>query len=170
MHEMLHAMGYASIISSTGQGGFSNASGTPDLWATFDQFLANSGGTRLVNSSAEFVGGTILSDGNSSDVYFNGANAVAANGGNLIRIYSPATFEDGSSLSHLDTSIYGSNNFIMTHAVAPGPSLRTLSAIEIGMLQDIGYSMAAVPEPATLALILGLSSLAYASWRRRRVA
>lgn len=170
MHEILHAMGFAGAISSTGQGLANHASGVADVWTTFDQFLTNSAGGRLVNTSAEYVGGLILTDGVSSDVYWDGAFAKAANGGDRVRIYSPATFEDGSSLSHLDTAIYGTNNFIMTHAVAAGQSLRTLSAIEIGMLQDIGYSMAAVPEPATIALLFGAGALGLAAWRRRRAA
>jgi hypothetical protein len=170
MHEVLHAMGFAGLIKSTGQGGFNNASGTPDVWATFDQFLTNSAGGRLVNTSAEYVGSDILTNGIGSDVYFDGANAKAANGGNRVHIYSPATFESGSSLSHLDTDFFTSDDFVMEHAVAAGPATRTLSAIEIGILMDLGYTMAAIPEPATIALVFGAGALGLAAWRRRRIA
>lgn len=170
MHEILHAMGFASAISSSGRGLLDRTSGSADVWAIFDQFLTNGSGGRLVNTSAEYVGGGILTDGVSSDVYWDGAAGKAANAGSRVRIYSPATFEDGSSLSHLDTAIYGTNNFIMTHAVAPGQSLRMLSAIEIGMLTDLGYNMTAIPEPAAVALLFGAGALGLAAWRRRRVA
>jgi hypothetical protein len=170
MHEILHAMGFAGAISSAGKGLGNQTSGSPDYWATFDQFLTNSAGGRLVDTGAQFVGGDILTNGIGSDVYWDGAFAKAANGGNRVHIYSPATYDDGSSLSHLDTDFFGTNNFIMTHAVTVGQSLRTLSAIEIGILQDLGYAMAAVPEPATIAVCFGLAALGLAGWRRRRAA
>lgn len=172
MHEILHALGFSSIISSTNQGAFGNPSGNTDVWSIFDQFLTDTSGTRLVTAGAAFNTSlsTLLANGIGSDVYFNGPNAFAANGNQLVRIYSPATFENGSSLSHLDTAIYGTNNYIMTHAVTTGQSLRTLSAIEIGMLQDIGYTLVAVPEPAMMALFFGIGALGLAAWRRRHAA
>lgn len=171
LHELLHAFGFASFISATGQGGFSNASGTADAWTFFDQFLTTANGTRLVNTSFQFntAGvGTLLTNGTSSDVYFSGPNAMAANGGGRVPIFSPATFIQGSSLGHLDTTVYGSNNYIMTHAVSYGPAVRTLSAIELGILTDLGYSLVAIPEPSSVSFIVGTLALAVGLVVRRR--
>jgi len=174
MHEILHTLGFMSFLNGSGQGGALQSSGAPDIWSTYDQFLTNATGTRLVNNAGEFntsLSG-LLSDGSGSDVYFSGANAMAANGGERVHLYSPNTYLAGSSFSHLDTDFYGANHYIMTHAVATGLSVRTLSAVELGILADLGYSVSAssVPEPATCAALLGGLALALATWRRRTVA
>lgn len=174
MHEILHTLGFMSFLNGSGQGGALQTSGSPDVWSIYDQFLTNSTGTALVDGSGQFNTGLsgLLSDGSGSDVYFSGPNAKAANGGQSVHLYSPITYLAGSSFSHLDTDFYGSNNYIMTHAVSTGPSVRTLSAIELGILTDLGYSVGVtpVPEPATCAAALGALALAFAVRRRRATA
>lgn len=167
MHELIHTLGFSSYINGSGVGG---ANGT--TWSWYDQFLTNASGTPLINPTTKtYQGGTILSDavptvGQPGDVYFSGTAAMAANGGQRVHIYSPATFESGSSLGHIDTDFFGTNNYIMTHAVAPGQSVRTLSALELAILTDLGYSVSAIPEPSTYAAILGCLALVVV-YRRR---
>lgn len=165
MHEMGHIFGFSSYISSNGNG-FDDAANST-TYSYFDQFLTNSSGTQLVDSGGTYNGGTILTDGASSDVYFNGANAMAANGGQLIHMYSPETYTVGSSLSHLDTDFFGSTDYIMTHAVSSGSSVREFTAIELGIWKDLGYSLSAVPEPASATLLLGGFFLFVTMSRRR---
>lgn len=163
IHELTHALGFASLITASGTSAFDG-----NTWSVFDQFLTDASGNALINSTTKaYAGGTILTDGVSSDVYFSGANAMAANGGQRVHIYSPASYAEGSSLSHLDTSFYTSTAYVMEHAVASGLATRTLSAIELGILADLGYSVTAVPEPATFAAAAGALVLLLA-WRRRR--
>ncbi|MBX3736880.1 MAG: PEP-CTERM sorting domain-containing protein [Candidatus Didemnitutus sp.] len=163
MHELTHALGFASVITATGTSQFDN-----NTWTTFDQFLTDAAGNALINPTTKaYAGGTILTDLAGSDVYFSGANAMAANGGQRVHIYSPAAYLAGSSLSHLDTDYYTSYAYLMEHAVSSGLATRTLSAIELGILTDLGYSVTAVPEPATYAIAAGALALLLA-WRRRR--
>lgn len=162
MHELIHTLGFESFISSAGTG-----LGGGTTWSIFDQFLTDAAGNRLVTAGGVYNGGTILTDDFGSDVYFSGPNAMAANGGQRVHIFSPSTFRDGSSLSHLDTDFFTSSTYIMEHAVGGGPGARTLSAIELGILADIGYSVAAIPEPATVAALAGATMLGFALWRRR---
>lgn len=163
MHELSHVLGFSSYIGANGSGIAANA------YNYFDQFLTDASGNKLVDSSGAYQGGTILetAEGNSSDVYFSGANAMAANGGERVHMYSPVTFDSGSSLSHLDTDFYGSTDYIMTHAVSAGASVREFTAIERAIWQDLGYTLAAVPEPETASLLMGLTFLMFANSRRR---
>lgn len=167
MHEILHAFGFSSDISSAGKGALNNTSGTPDAWSTFDQHVTNLSGTKLVNSST-FAFETTLSGALTANpgMYFSGTNAMAANGGNRVALFSPNPWQDGSSGSHTNDSTYPGT--MMIAATATGPSARTLSAIEIGMLQDMGYTMAAIPEPSTYAAIAGAVVMGVAVMRRRR--
>lgn len=164
IHELLHTTGFSSFISSSGTG-----LGSGTTWSYYDQFLTDVNGNRLVTVGGVFNGGSILTNGVGSDVYFSGPNAMAANGGQRVHIYSPISFTSGSSLSHLDTDFFTSSALVMEHAVASGPATRTLGAIELGILADLGYSVSAIPEPATVAAFTGMAALGFAVWRRRRV-
>ncbi len=166
MHELMHAVGFASLINASGESALGN-----NTWSAFDQFLTDAAGNPLINATTKaFQGGTILSDGISSDVYFSGSNAMAANGGQRVHIYSPASYAEGSSLSHLDTSFFTSTAYVMEHAVMSGLAARTLSAIELGILTDLGFSVSAsaIPEPSTYVLAAGLLALGLAALRRRQ--
>ena len=79
--------------------------------------------------------------GGNGGLYFNGENAVAAYGG-LVPLYTPSPWESGSSVSHLDGSAFtGSNRQLMNPSTGSGLGIRTLSPIELGMLEDMGYSV-----------------------------
>jgi hypothetical protein len=163
LHEMTHALGFASLLTATGMSVFADHPMYPsDTFTVFDSFLQDGDGNALFNDDGEFIGTT--DDLVSGDVYFGGANAIAANGGNPVPIYSPDPFEQGSSLSHTsipDTLLYPS--------IAAGQMRRTLSSVELAMLQDIGWSLntAAVPEPGSLAL-MALAGVAAGGIRLRR--
>jgi len=64
-------------------------------------------------------------------------------------------------VSHVDKAIYPID--MMKHDRGTGPETRDYSAVDVGMLTDIGYTRNAsspVPEPGTLALVLaGLGGL-----------
>lgn len=168
MHEILHAMGFSSGINSSGRGLQDNTSGTPDVWYDFDRFLTNSSGTFLVNPSTFAFNTSLqgtLTGGSSAGVFFSGANAMAAYGGR-VPIYSPNPYEEGSSGSHTDDATFtGGNQLMMNAATATGPGIRTLSAVELGILQDMGYSV--IPEPSTYVLVFGAVALVLTVWRRR---
>ncbi len=164
IHELTHAIGFASDINQNGSSSWGDAAGTPSSWAPFDQFVAHTDGTSLINGTTfaldgsnwtlDSVGGT-----GASGLAFNGANAVAAAGG-LVYLYSPTTWKDGSSGSHLDTDFYdGTNGTIenmMNHASshADGLDIRKYTAIEFGILKDIGYTNIVIPEPGAVAILL----------------
>ncbi|MGK0185235.1 MAG: hypothetical protein ACI9R3_001011 [Verrucomicrobiales bacterium] len=160
IHEFAHALGFA--------GAGINAAGDSFLGPTFrtpyDEFISD-GTTALINAagvvqpgySTKSVEGTGAVPSNSVGMYWNGTNAVAANGGNPVPLYTPTTYSGGSSVSHLDTDWYdgsaaGRETKNMNHAVGTGPGNRGFSPIELGMWQDLGFTV--VPEPSSATLIL----------------
>ena len=167
-HEFTHALGFYSAIGQDGSPAFGSKSAGE--WASFERFLTDRNGTKVVNTDfslnqrvwdAASVGGASPADG----LFFDGSFAKAANGGSLVGLYSPANWLEGSSASHLDTDNAALAGSMMLHSVVAGRTLaRDYSAIEVGMLRDLGYTASVVPEPspwvlmvAGLGLVGGLS-------------
>jgi hypothetical protein len=161
MHEILHAFGFTSSTSAAG-------SNTGTAWNTFDNFLTNSTGTRLISVGGVFDTGQNSALTGGPGVFFSGSNAMAANSGNRVAIYSPTTWSNGSSGAHTDDGTYP--NTMMIAATNTGQGARTLTAIEQGILKDLGYTVSAIPEPSTYAAILGAAALGATVVRRRRKA
>ena len=139
MHELLHAFGFTSLVGSDGSGVLTgvNVGTDPDQYGKYDNFLTDNAGNRLISTGGVFntselpdlTGGT-----GSNGVFFNGPNAVAANGGNKVNIFSPNPYDSGSSIAHLDDAFFTSQALLMEAATVSGPGTRTLSAIELARI------------------------------------
>ncbi|BBX05823.1 hypothetical protein MAIC_06260 [Mycolicibacterium aichiense] len=157
MHELLHTYGFLSVVDKAGNN-------TVENWTDFDRFMVDK------NGNSVFTGTTFntaynsnLTGGVSNGMYFGGANAMAANGGNPVPLYSPSPWESGSSMSHLNDDYYtGANEKLMNASSDTGLGVRTLSTIEIGIMKDLGYTMVSA-SPTVAVLFIGLMLV-----RRRR--
>ena len=154
-HELTHALGFASTIDPVPGGN----PYFPNQWSAYDTFLRDKNGNVIIDAGFnlnQVIFDTASDGGTGNGVYFDGANAVAANGGNPVALYSPTTFDQGSSVSHLDKNVFPSD--MMKHDRDFGPQeARDYSLVEVGILTDLGYTRTvanSVPEPASLALVL----------------
>lgn len=159
LHELTHALGFASLSDENGDG----LGGNP-VYGVFDEFLFDANGDRIFAPNGTFVGDT---NDFVSEVTFRGANAMAANGGNPVVMFTPAAYEEGSSVSHFDQAMFGATA-VMSPAILTGTQKRAYSAIDIAVLEDLGYQFdfSNVPEPSSalsICLAGGLLTL-----RRRR--
>lgn len=150
-HELTHAIGFSSAILQDGQGYFQ------DEWQAFDLFLQDSNGNKVIDDLFfidQPVWDTASIGGTGNGLFFGGANAVAANGGNAVGIYSPTTWEEGSSGSHIDGVPFPTD--MMKYDRDFGPETRVYSAVDVGILTDIGYSriVANVSAPGTFGIML----------------
>jgi len=126
-------------------------------WAEFDVLLSSGDGQNLIDAKSlildadrwrvHSVGGP-----NGDGLYFNGYNARRVNGGAPVPIFSPNPWLDGSSGSHLDTTVPALSTMLMAHAATTGLRPRTLSPIEKAMFRDIGFSLTGIANEAPAAL------------------
>ncbi len=145
LHEIGHGLGFGSGFRYN-----SNGTGTyaiTNYLLPYDRFLAvgTSGAADLYRMAR---GGTELGSAIvSNNVYWRGAKGISAAGGTRPRMQSTSPYRQGSSLSHLDEKAYppGSLNALMTPAGAPGELNAEIGPIALGVLGDLGWSVAAGP-------------------------
>ena len=139
LHELMHTFGFMSYVGAPG-------SNTGRAWTVYDSFISTSNGTRAIRPDytwntafdANLIGGN-------GGLYFGGVDAVTAYGA-LVPLYTPNPWEEGSAISHLDDATFtGSDRNIMNAQLATGPGLRIPTAIELGILKGIGYTVITAP-------------------------
>jgi hypothetical protein len=172
LHELGHGLGFFGLARASSLAGDpSSNSGNPCSDTNpagrfigcvfgphiYDRFVVTGSGATLLgfgNPSEELASRLVA-----NDMFFNGANARSANGGQSAKIetHNFTTSYDissdhgwlqGSSYSHLDDVLYtGTPNGLMTFALHtaevytdPGPIVR-------GMFQDEGWTLASPPPP-----------------------
>jgi hypothetical protein len=148
LHELTHTLGFLSYVDAPG-------TNTGRSWTVFDSFLVNADGTKVIgNDYAWNAAYTANLTGGNGGLYFGGADAIAAYGNRRVPVYTPGAWTPGSSISHLNDRVFGVNRTLMTAQVGSGQGIRVLSPIELGILADLGYTVApAQPSGAMLAFV-----------------
>lgn len=151
LHELVHGLGLDGAISSTGTSLFG-----ANQYSVFDKYVQGWNGSTYVDVINRDGGGNptgpvsgaagMLIDA-AHPLHFNGPNAVAANGGTPVELYTPASFNPGSSIYHPNFA-----NDLMYWSVGRGLKPHVLSPLVLGMLADLGYAVV-VPEPGSLLLL-----------------
>ena len=135
IHEVAHGLGIFKSIQPTGAWGWSlNGQALPSAW---EQHLTLANGAYLIQlgnpiPAVDWSPGT--------NTYWQGAAGRAADPLPNTQIYNPATWQAGSSLSHLDEYTYNGIFAMMTPAGSPGEALHEVGPIMQGMLIDMGYT------------------------------
>ncbi|MCX7914196.1 MAG: hypothetical protein N2511_06385, partial [Thermodesulfovibrionales bacterium] len=139
LHEIAHGLGFAgSMRYSNGLGSWGYNTGYPDI---YDVFMKDGSGNNLINTSVypnpSYALGNALT---SNNIWFHGSNAMAANGGQRVKMYAPATWASGSSYSHLDFATFNDTiNELMVYAISPGESIHDPGPVTIGLFKDLGW-------------------------------
>ena len=85
-----------------------------------------------------------------------------------LKVYNPAHYSSGSSMSHVESRSPGSDEEPqMSYAIANGKIRRELSSEELSLLRAMGWTVS-IPEPSAFGLFSGLLAVAWSSARRYR--
>jgi hypothetical protein len=158
LHEIGHGLGLLSLIQEDGTYA---TIGSNSLPSTYDYFLAvGPTGNSLLTDMNDADRAAAVKSGN---LYWAGDNAIAANGGARPELYAPATFAQGSSVSHPDEGAF--SNDLMSpfySGVDHAPS-----DVDLGMLSDMGWTLYAVPEPSSMLLTGAVAAGGFIARRRK---
>jgi hypothetical protein len=132
IHEMGHGLGFLSTDSYDSYLGYGNI----DQPTPYDAYAQVEDGRRLSDlpsPSAEL--GLALT----SPLFWSGSLGIAANGGVKPKLYTPARYEEGSSVSHLDESTFGSagSNSVMTPNLEAGEIFHEPGPLLLAMMEDM---------------------------------
>lgn len=132
IHELGHGLGFLSTNSYDSFFGF----GSIEQPTPFDAYLQLDDGRRLSDLPSPSLE---LGKALTSNLSWSGARAVAVNGGVKPKMYTPASYESGSSVSHLDEATFSSAgvNSVMTPNLDAGEVFREPGPLLLAMMEDM---------------------------------
>lgn len=151
LHELGHGLGFFGSMNyddgsaangvecggTAGLGCWGGGSGFP---YAYDRFVEDPAAVSLLNTATypnpSAALGTRLT-GNVNSLYWNGLYGMAGNGGTKPVLYSPTTWQGGSSYSHFDQSTYATE--LMKPGLPPQTAIHSPGARTLGVLRDSGW-------------------------------
>ena len=132
LHEMGHGLGF---ISGSYYDEFTGAARI-DQPTPFDAYVQLPDGRRLADMpSPSLETGRALT----TSLFWSGANAIKVNNNVKPKLYTPAVYEGGSSVSHLDEATFSKSQFdaVMTPNLDSGEVFHSPGPLLLAMLEDM---------------------------------
>ncbi len=141
LHELGHGLGFLASVDTINETQL--AIGLAGRFIVYDLFLETPAAVPLTdasffnNPSAE-----LLMAVTNNDLLFSGEEAINRNSA-AVPIYSPSTFDGGSSVSHLDEGAYppGTENALMTPFLSSGEAVHDPGPVTLGIFFDMGWPL-----------------------------
>jgi hypothetical protein len=148
LHEVGHGLGFfGSMRVESGWGRWGGGTSYPFI---YDHFAYNGFGQALLNTGLfPNPSGALAGQLTSGNIFFTGGHAVAANGGNWLKLYAPSNWQQGSSYSHLDNIFNGTPHALMTPSLSNGEVIHEPGPITRAILRDLGWTVG-VNTPPTI--------------------
>lgn len=132
LHEMAHGLGFLSNSDYDNLFGY----GSIQQPTPYDAYAQLADGRRLMDlDSPSLALGTALTE----PLVWSGANGVRANNGIKPALYTPKTYEGGSSVSHLDEATFANSerDAVMTPNLKMGEVFHNPGPLLIAMFEDL---------------------------------
>ncbi|MCA1758492.1 MAG: hypothetical protein LC658_01875, partial [Bacteroidales bacterium] len=141
MHEICHGLGFTGFFYVENQlGGYG-------FWedgdeTSFDCLVERFNGDRLTDTAVYTNPSEPLKNALVSGLLFSNSPVAKADGNNARpRLYAPSSWDDGSSIYHLNDNNYpaGNINSLMTHSIGRGQAIHDPGPLTMGILADLGW-------------------------------
>ena len=148
LHEVLHTMGYISMIDQNGNSKMGSSVLSDSYFSRFDGIMKHDGDSVLTTSTPATPFYNVSSVIDSAGVRA-GCSRVTLQSGSCgylsthVGVYAPAIFDGGSSLSHI-TGCGDSADYVMRHELTSGQMFRTPELEEVQILAELGYNITGV--------------------------
>ena len=132
LHEMGHGLGFLSNADYDELYGY----GSIQQPTPFDAYAQNPDGRRLMDLDSPSLE---LGQALTQPLVWSGANAIRANNGIKPLLYTPSTYEGGSSVSHLDEATFADSerDAVMTPNLKFGEVFHLPGPLLIAMFEDL---------------------------------
>lgn len=132
IHEIGHGLGFLSTDSYDPFFGF----GSIEQPTPYDAYLQLDDGRRLSDLPSPSLE---LGQALTNNLSWSGKKGVEANGGVKPKIYTPSKYENGSSISHLDETLFSSSdlNSVMTPNLNAGEVFKGPGPLMLAMMEDM---------------------------------
>ncbi|HKI89419.1 MAG TPA: T9SS type A sorting domain-containing protein [Draconibacterium sp.] len=141
MHEMAHGLGFTGFFYVAGGAGTYGYINSGEA-SSFDELVIKKNGDRLLDTLLfPNPSDALMNAFTSNNLYADSPAGTLAGKGYTPSLYAPITWNDGSSIYHLNDATYppGNPNSLMTHAVGKGEAVHDPGPITEGILADIGW-------------------------------
>lgn len=132
LHEVAHGLGFLSNAE------YDRFFGTGYMFqpTPFDAYIELPDGRRFTDFCSRSAD---LGKAMTSPLFWSGTSAIAANRGTKPKLYTPATYQEGSSLTHLDEDLFSRSltDGAMTPNLDPGEVFRSPGPIALAMIEDM---------------------------------
>ena len=132
LHEMGHGLGFLSNADYDGLYGY----GSIQQPTPFDAYAQLPDGHRLMDLDSPSLE---LGQALTQPLVWSGANAIRANNGIKPQLYTPSTYEGGSSVSHLDENTFANSarDAVMTPNLKMGEVFHLPGPLLIAIFEDL---------------------------------
>ncbi len=142
LHELGHGLGFSSrfaVNAATSEGGINVAP------AVYDNFIENAQSQRLLDQTVFATAAALYRPLVGRNLFFNGPAAVKL-AGIKPKLYAPATYSSGSSISHLDEATYpaGNANSLMSPIIGNAEVVHNPGPAMLGIFQDMEWKTTSV--------------------------
>lgn len=137
LHEIAHGLGFTGFFYiDDNQGSYAyNEAGDA---AAFDLLVIDEQNNQLVDTTLFSIPSTELKDAfTSGSLYANSPSAIHRNNGSKPRLYTPQTFDEGSSIYHLNEATHPHD--LMTHAIGKAEAVHDPGKLVSGIISDLGW-------------------------------
>lgn len=139
LHELGHGLGFLDSYNIDNNVASVGLSGT-GIPVIYDLGIEN-GTAQNLFLTTESGTNDLRNQLTSNNLFYNSPAVKSANGNSPAKIFAPTTFSSGSSIAHLDETLFpgGSSNALMTPQIGTGESNFNPGNIVRGMFADMGW-------------------------------
>jgi hypothetical protein len=137
LHEICHGLGFFDSMDANSTIGWYGFNSIPII---YDSFVENFEGERLTDTlTFPNYSSNLRNQLTGDQLYFNGPLLRNYTSGERARLYAPASFDPGSSVSHLSENQTLEQNSLMTPFIDKGEAIHDPGKYTFSILGDLGW-------------------------------